>query len=140
MKKRLYLETTEVPAARTAAEIDALLVDMGARAISKEYGPNGSITAMHFVLLVNNAPHSFRLPVRTATIQKYLGNTRDTGKAERIAWRQMYRWIQAQLAMIQCGMVQAREVFLPYLQDASGRTLFEVMDETQFKALPAPKQ
>lgn len=39
--------------------------------------------------------------------------------------------------MIETGMVQTHEVFLPYLvQD--GRTLFEVFVERKLKALPCP--
>ncbi len=58
-------------------------------------------------------------------------------KAERVAWRQLLRWTQAQVAMIQTGMVQPGEVFLAYMFDpGKSQTLFESMMETQFKALP----
>jgi hypothetical protein len=60
-------------------------------------------------------------------------------QAERVAWRQLLRWAQAQLAMIETGMAAAEEVFLPYLQEPSGRTVYEVFAESRFKALPAPE-
>jgi hypothetical protein len=62
-------------------------------------------------------------------------------KAERVAWRQILRWVQAQYAMIETGMVQPAEVFLAYMVNpATNRTLFDHMIETQFKALPPSRQ
>jgi hypothetical protein len=63
-------------------------------------------------------------------------------QAQRIAWRQLLRWVQAQLAMIDTGMVRTEEVFMPYIvvNPATNQTLFERMQETQFKMLEAPKQ
>jgi hypothetical protein len=63
-------------------------------------------------------------------------------QAERVAWRQLLRWVQAQLAMIDTGMVRTEEVFMPYIvvNAATNQTLFERMVETQFKMLEGPKQ
>ncbi len=58
-------------------------------------------------------------------------------RAERIAWRQLLRWVQIQIAMIQTGMVDAAEVFLPYME-VGGRTLYRAFADTQFKRLPPP--
>lgn len=60
----------------------------------------------------------------------------DMEKAERVAWRQLLRWVQAQVAMIQTGMVKSEEVFLPYWFDpVKSQTLFQSMTETRFKML-----
>jgi hypothetical protein len=66
-------------------------------------------------------------------------------KARRIAWRQVLRWVEAQLALIETGMVKTQEVFLPYAmvgQNGKRRTMFEVLEEKQFLAIsgPAPKE
>ena len=61
--------------------------------------------------------------------------------AKRVAWRQILRWVQAQLAMIDTGMVKSEEVFLPYaMVNASDgqKTMYEAMAERKFMALPAP--
>lgn len=40
---------------------------------------------------------------------------KDTAQAKRIGWRLIFRWLQAQLALIQeAKMVDIKEVFLPY--------------------------
>ena len=39
--------------------------------------------------------------------------------------RQIFRWIQAQVALIETCMVQAAEVFYPYLQVSAEHTVYE---------------
>jgi hypothetical protein len=152
--KPLYMETTEISAERTAGEITSLLVAAGARQIAMDYGDGGKIIGMHFVLLVGGLPYPFKMPVRTASVHKIFKDRRrqtmkwraqefedkDREQAERVAWRQLLRWIQAQLAMVDAGMAQAREVFAPYLLEPSGKTLFEYLEEVRFKALPPGKE
>jgi len=41
------------------------------------------------------------------------------------------------LAMVETGMVEAQEVFLPYWEQG-GKTLYQHLQENRFKALPAP--
>ena len=48
------------------------------------------------------------------------------GQAERTAWRNVRDWVLAQVAIIEAGMVQIEEVFLPYMTDGSGRTLYQL--------------
>ncbi len=148
------METTQIPAERTAAEITSLLVTSGARQISMDYD-GGKIVGMRFGLVVNGAPIPFKLPVRVDPVFRMLNGRRpeaiwrrgnrqemaekDLVQAERVAWRQLLRWIQSQMAMIETGMVASEEVFLPYMQDQGGRTVFECFSETRFKALPAPE-
>ena len=48
------------------------------------------------------------------------------GQAERTAWRNVRDWIMAQLAIIEAGQVDIEEVFLPYLTDRNGRTLYQL--------------
>ena len=38
----------------------------------------------------------------------------------------MHDWVQAQMALIEAGQVQIDEVFLPYLTDGTGRTLYQL--------------
>jgi hypothetical protein len=65
----------------------------------------------------------------------------DAFHARRVAWRILRNWTEAQLALIEVGMVKVHEVFLPWMQDpATGKTLFSTMEERKFDglALPAP--
>lgn len=154
-QKTLYMESTEVAAEKTAAEITSLLMKSGARQISMDYGEGGRLTGLRFALLVESLPVTFALPVRVDPVFKIINDRRPTNRcargnradsaekdraqAERVAWRQLLRWVQAQLAMIETGMVQPQEVFLPYLVHAgSGQTLFEYFQREGMKQLAAP--
>ena len=146
------MQTTEVPASKSANEITTLLVQAGARQISTEYGNDGKIVGLRFVLVIYGKPWPFDIPARTNLIYKKLIDNRvyavSSSKereiredAERIGWRQLFRWVQAQLAMIETGMVAAHEVFMPYALDRGGRTMFQVFDEDMQRALPpAPEE
>jgi len=146
MKKTTFMGTTEVPVEKTCAEVHSLLVQSGARQIMTDYDATCKPIGVAFFLVVNLLPVSFKLPVRVDPVFKTINGGRsynrgayaklDREQAERVAWRQLFRWLQAQLAMIQTHMVQAEEVFLPYMQEPSGKTLFEVITEQRFKALP----
>jgi hypothetical protein len=56
-------------------------------------------------------------------------------QATRVAWRILKDWIEAQLALIQTGMVSVEQVFLPFAQSSSGKTLCEVLRERKFAQL-----
>lgn len=73
-----------------------------------------------------------------ATPQEFVAVDRE--QARRVAWRQLYRWVQAQVALIQTGMVKTQEVFMPYLRTSTGQTVYELAEQRGFKLmLPAPE-
>jgi hypothetical protein len=152
MAKTLFMETTEVPAERTAAEVSAELIKAGATQINTSY-ENGKVIGIKWIMRINGIEALFQMPARIEPIYRILSKRRagNTGrstdgklyypdlwtKAERVAWRQLLRWTQAQNAMIETGMVQAAEVFFAYsVHPSTGQTLFEHVVETQYKALP----
>ena len=155
MAKTLFMETTQITAEKTAGEIMATLVSSGARQIALDYDA-GRISGLSFVLPVNGLHLLFKLPSRVEPVFKVLnerrpaetwqrGNQkdwaeRDRQQAERVAWRQLLRWLQAQVAMVSTGMVAAQEVFLPYMQDQDGKTVYEMFAESKFKMLAAPAE
>jgi hypothetical protein len=151
----LYMGTTEVEASRSAAEITAELVKAGARQIATDYNAQGKISGLRFVLEVNGSTIAYILPARTEALlakmksyrkrtQGYFtaqNETKDRERADRVAWRQLLRWVQAQLAMIDCGLVKPPEVFLPYmLATATGQTAYEVFEERGLKMIAAPEK
>lgn len=137
-RKHIYMGTTQIAAEKTAAKIMQVLVSSGARQIATEYDGGGKIIGLRFVMSpIPGVQVAFSLPVRTDVLLPKLGN--DPARAERVAWRQLLRWVQAQFAMIEIGMVRAEEVYAPYMLQADGRTLFELMSASRFKALPAPE-
>ena len=151
-KKTLYMETTEVPAERTASEISACLIQAGATRIETAYDA-GKITGLRWMMRVAGRDLLFQMPARVAPVYKILYKRRRPGffsnkdqaslqdKAERVAWRQLLRWVQAQIAMIDAGMSEASEVFFPYMTAAeSGKTIYSLFAEQQFKMLGPPEE
>lgn len=152
-KKTLFMETTEITAERSAGEISSELIKGGATQIATDF-TEGKITGLRWTMRAGGRDLLFSMPARVQPVYDLLLSRRsDKGrwisvedaaklrsKADRVAWRQLLRWVQAQLAMIDTGMVEASEVFLPYLDDGTGQTLFLRFKESEFKLLAAPKQ
>jgi hypothetical protein len=140
------METTEIPAERSAGEITGELIKAGASAINTDY-ENGVIVGLRWVMKLRGTDQLFSMPVRIAPVEKillsrrkgFLGNdvrAKIKDQARRVAWRQLLRWIQAQMAMIQCGMAESGEVFFAYLQSPAGQSIFEVFAEQGMRMLP----
>jgi len=145
----IFMESTEVSDVRTVAEIQQLLSEKRAASVMVEYDA-GAVSSLAFQLKIGDQLVPFRLPCRWESVQRILqkagkkprrGETIQT-KARRIAWRQILRWVQAQLALIETGMVKAEEVFLPYAvvrtPDGPDRTMFQFITEKGMLALPPP--
>lgn len=152
MAKTLYMETTEVPASRTAGEVSSELIKAGATQINTTY-KDGKVIGLRWCMIVNGIEALFEMPARVDPIEKIFKNRQRTtwlsekqklairDKAERVAWRQLLRWVQAQNAMLETGMVQPMEVFTAYwIPPGQTRTLFQNIIESQLKALPAPEK
>lgn len=154
-RKDLYMGTTEIEPIRTIGEIHAYLVRMGALRIMNTY-ENGEPVSVHFGLRVGGSELSFELPARVDPVYKIIRSdvtyrsrrsaSDDLAQAKRTAWRQIYRWIQAQLALIETGMACPEEVFMPYMQVAGENgeptTLYQRAALQGFGrlALPAAKE
>lgn len=149
-KKTLFMETTSIDATQTAGQITAELVKAGASQVSCEYD-NGKVVGLRWVMKIGTGTRLFTMPARVEPVFKILNGRRkyawdqrakaaaDRAQAERVAWRQLLRWVQAQLAMIDCGMTEAAEVFFPYMETPHGQTIYALFKENEFKALPAPE-
>lgn len=136
--------TTTIDAAKSIAEIQAMLINAGAAQIMTE-AVDRKIAAINFRIDSEHGVMTFRLPANVNAVhikmqrtQKvaYRFKTRD--QAERVAWRILKDWLEAQLALISLGMVEFPQVFLPYMQDDTGRTLYEALKEKKFAELALP--
>lgn len=134
---------TDVPAERTAAEIQARLVEARAQAVMMEYDPDGVLTHLSFRVETRHGAIAFRLPANVEGVhRRLLADPRLTGKqrtreqAARVAWRICKTWVEAQLAVIEAGMAALPEVFLPYAQlPGSGETVYERFERQGLPAL-----
>lgn len=126
--------TSKKSATATAAEIEELLIKHGAKMIQKEI-TNGNISAFRFVVDTAVGLVPIQLPVNVEAVYKILQKDRKTNRAvkvtmaqaERTAWRCLYDWTAAQMALIEIGMVKLEQVFLPYVVYKDGRTLYEAV-------------
>jgi hypothetical protein len=141
--------TTTVSADKTIGEIQAKLARAGARQIMHGYDSNGNCCELSFRIPTKFGEISFLLPANVEAVEKVLIKHRvrhrysqpgDRERATKVGWRILKDWVEAQLALIETGMVTIEQVFLPYAQDERGRTIYEALVEKKFTglALPAP--
>ncbi|MBV8278500.1 MAG: hypothetical protein JO170_25025 [Verrucomicrobia bacterium] len=123
--------TTTISVEKTVAEISALLAVAKTTAILSEF-TGGICTAISFRINTEFGLLTFRLPANIDAVYVILQRSRlipprlrTKEQAARVAWRIILHWLDAQLAMIQSGLVLTEQVFLPYCQDSTGTTLFE---------------
>jgi hypothetical protein len=134
--------TTTVPTTKTVGEIQQLLVKAGATAVLHEYDSAGELIALSFGVETEFGPVSFRLPADHRPVLALLQKDRNVPKryrtqeqAQKVAWRIVKDWVEAQLALIATRMVSVDQVFLPYALTSDGRTFYEAARARRF-ALP----
>ena len=140
--KTLYMETTKKEPEETGAEIEALLRQYGLRHFNKEYDGSGEIIGCYFVLSMRGKDIPIKLPINWLPLWRLAehGETRyirDQAQAQRVAWRQVLRWIEAQLAIVDIGMVDIAEVFLPYMLINKKTTLYQHLVANNMKLIEA---
>lgn len=133
--------TTTVSAFRTSSEIEEILVKHKAKSIMKNY-EGESITGLSFLIDTGMQQIPIRLPVKVDECLKVLKKEKrenpkkqikDTREhAERVAWRILKDWVEAQMALLDIEMVRLEEIFLPYIQTNNGQTVYERLEERQF--------
>jgi len=139
--KSILNYTTEVSAQRSVNEITALLTKAKAQAILTEL-EDGAVSAISFRIQTEFGILTFRLPARISQTYAVLSKSRDIpprlrtrDQATRVAWRIVKDWLEAQLAMIEAGLVDLEQVFLPYAQNQAGQTVYDVMKSQRFSNL-----
>lgn len=126
--------TTKVNVYTTLGEIQQQLVKHGAKKIMQDYDNNGRISALTFLIDTPAGLRGIRLPANVNSVLAVLHRQNvkcDWEQAERVAWRIVKDWVEAQMAILESEMVQMDEIFLPYMVNNSGRTLFEAYRENQ---------
>ena len=135
--------TTSISTEKTASEIQKKLAMAGAQAVLSEYDNDGIMYAMSFRI----EGLYFRLPLNIEGTYQALKNGKDKNgrpipnkfktyeQASRVSWRVLKDWIEAQVAIIEAGQAELRQVFLPYAQNKLGQTLYEVIKDNGFKLL-----
>lgn len=136
--------TTSIDAQRTLGELMRLLAKAGATNISVAFDGQGQPNALTFTILVYDNPIPFRLPTNWQGVhqrllaQKVERRYQTETHARNVAWRITKDWVEAQMAIVEAGMAQPQEVFLPYAVLPNTMTVYEAMTERDYKFLPAP--
>ena len=120
--------TTKVPAAQSVGEIVGALVEHGATRIQQEY-TQGKPVSVAFAIDTPAGPRGFKLPSSAERVRAVLVAQKvevDAAQAERIAWRILRDWVMAQMAILETEMVAIDQVFLPYMTDDRGKTVYEL--------------
>lgn len=133
--------TTTIDAFKTVSEIEYILMKHKAKSIMKNYDGE-SITGLSFLIDTGVQQIPVRLPVKVDECLKVLKKEKrenprkqikDTREqAERVAWRILKDWVEAQMALLDIEMVRFEEIFLPYIETSGGQTIYERLKEKQF--------
>lgn len=132
--------TTTVDAFKTVSEIEYILMKHKAKSIMKNY-EGESITGLSFLIDTGAQQIPIKLPVKTDECLKVLKKEKAAGarsikatreQAERVAWRILKSWVEAQMALLDIEMVKFEEIFLPYIETNNGQTIYERLEEKQF--------
>ncbi|QOR55389.1 MAG: hypothetical protein SHS37scaffold145_40 [Phage 71_18] len=123
--------TTTIAPAKTLADMQAMLVKAGAAQVMAAYEA-GRPTGLTFVIDTAHGARTFSLPVDPAPVEALLRRDREVpnrykthDQAERVGWRILKDWLEAQLALIATQMVTLDQVMLPYMVvDELGTTVW----------------
>lgn len=132
--------TTTVDAFKTVSEIEYILMKHKAKSIMKNY-EGETITAMSFLIDTGSRQIPVKMPVKINECLKILKKEKQDGgrnikatreQAEKVAWRILKDWVEVQMALLDVEMVTLQEIFLPYIVDQSGQTVYEKLEQRQF--------
>lgn len=126
--------TTNIDIFTTIGTIQGCLVKHGAKKITTDYDDNGRVTALSFLIDTPSGQRGIMLPSNVEGVQQTLAKQRvkcDREQAEKVAWRILKDWIEAQMAILESNMVQMDEIFLPYMTNDRGQTVYQLYQEQQ---------
>lgn len=129
--------TTSIPASRSIAEIQEILVKFGAQNIMLDINDN-RVTDIKFLYKLGTVLLPFKLPINVENTVDFLWNqySRKSSRgrksrkdfydeAERISWRIGRDWIHSQVSLLAIDAVELIDVFAGYLMTntETGETL-----------------
>ena len=127
------------------ATIQSCLAAHKVREVQYTFAEDGSgrYVALNFVLDLAGERRTFRMPARVEAVERVLFGEKTLTPTQRdqayqTAWANIRDWIISQFALIDTGMAQAEEVFLPYLLIDDGQTLYETLQARRFLLPGAP--
>jgi hypothetical protein len=133
--------TTSIDSEKTISEIQKCLVKHGAHKIVTDY-KNGLPYSVTFCLTINESMVAFSLPANFTGVLKAMKSDHkiprhkcNEEQAQRVAWRIVKDWVEAQMAIVQAQLADVAEVFLPYAITKNGSTLYKEIQSSGMKLL-----
>lgn len=93
---------------------------------------------------------AFKLPMNVLAVQQILKNQNKQGllrkgfteleQAQRVGWRILKNWVEAQLAIIETKMVTVDQIYLPYATGKDGKTIYDRFVENRSKFMLEDKE
>lgn len=127
--------TTKIDAYDTLGSIQKTLVRHGAKKILTDYDDRGRILSLSFVVEASGRLVPIQLPANVDKVLSVLHRQKvncDWEQAERVAWRIIKDWVEAQMAILETEMVTMDEIFLPYVVQGN-RTVYQLFKENQLR-------
>jgi len=146
MRKSIKNYTTEMSVEKSIMEIQAILAAHGAEKIMYDYD-QGKPVGVSFLVTGPHGPMPVKLPARIENVRKVmednygsLGRNRNEylKNTDKIAWRNIKDWVDAQMALIEIEMVTMPEVFLPFIV-LGEQTVYERFETGQLQLGPGEK-
>lgn len=141
MTRRRYAEDTSVPIGKSRHEIDGLLRDWGCHQIMWGDDYRQGRAVVRFVWEFEGTQYVARVTLKIptdkeleaeavhATTRAFLP-AKFAKLAARRGWpehRQLALWLRACFNAIEAGIIEPGQVFMPFLEDATGHTLGETL-------------
>ena len=114
-------------------DIQSALAKHGARKIMTEYD-QGRPVAVSFMIDTAAGPRGFTLPAPVEGTLRAFESAKiktDRTQAEMTAWRNIRDWVLAQMALIESCDIPVEQVYLPYMTNREGKTLYEIYSTGQ---------
>lgn len=127
--------TTKVDVFISVGEIQSALAKGGASKVMVDYD-NGVPVAVTFSIPASRGTQGFTLPAPVEGTLRVFAQQKikaDRQQAEMTAWRNVRDWVLAQMALVESCDVPVDQVFLPYLRNYDGATLYEVYANGQLR-------
>lgn len=133
--------TTKIDSTKTIGEITQILVRHGASKIVSDYD-GGVPISVTFTIPINGVPIFYMLPANYQGVLKAMERAKGVSRslctkeqAVRVSWRIIKDWIEAQMAIVEAGLADMPEVFLPYAVTRSGTTLYHELKNNNIELL-----
>lgn len=128
--------TSGVDVYTSLGKIQSELAKHGARKIMVEYDDEGKPTAVAFMIETPSGARSFLLPAAVEGTMRVFERQKvkaDRAQAERTAWKNVHDWVAAQMALVESCDCPIDEVFMPYITNKAGQTLYQIYAAGQLR-------